>query len=224
MTRPRFLTVPTELLEYAESVAEYFQSRGCRVKPEHFAVGFPARPTLVCTRKSTTVIVEVNTRVPNAVLEQWCRYAASCSSDTQIALCVPARTSIPSKAMYFVQQSKVGLYLAQASSCIEQLPPYDLALRVAFPELKSLPARVRELLGAVYEQFDRGQWREGFKEACQVLEEQARKHLKLHLQSGRVVVLDGKGNERKLSKKDIDRMTLGALAKAYANIKTPNAV
>ena len=224
MPRPRFLTVPTELLEYAESIATHFNKRGYRVKPEHYAVGYPERPTLVCVRKATTVIVEVNARLPRVALDEWCRYAASCSADTQVALCVPDVASLSFKDIEFLQQSRIGLYVANSESCAERLAPADLALSVDLPAIDYLPSKVRALLGPVYEQFERGQWRDAFKDACQVLEEQARRHVKAGIKSTRIVVLDRNGNERKLTNRQIDRMTLGALAEAFSNIKTPNAV
>ena len=223
MARFRFRTVPTELLEYAESVAEYFRHRGYRIYPEHYELGYPARPTLCCKRKGTTLIVEVNAKVPQASLDDWVRFAASASSDTEVALCLPNTININSSSMTFLQLRRIGLYVASAETCNERLAPADLALKVALPEISQLPRKVRELLGPVYEQFERAQWREGFKDACQVLEEQARRHLKKGIHSSRIVVLDKSGNAKPLTDKTIDKMTLGALAIAFANIKTPNS-
>ena len=223
MARLRFRTVPTELLEYAESVAEYFQHRGYRIYAEHYELGYPARPTLCCKRKGTTLIVEVNAKVPELSLDDWVRFAASASSDTEVALCLPDHANVSSSSMTFLQLRRIGLYVATADACVERLAPADLALKIALPEIAQLPRKVRELLGPVYEQFERAQWREGFKEACQILEEQARRHLKKGIHSSRIVVFDKSGNARSLSDAAIDKMTLGALAAAYTSIKAPNS-
>lgn len=223
MPRFKFLTVPTELIEYAESVASFLSDRGYRVRAEHYELGYPTRPTLSCKRKGTVLIVEVNAKVPESALDDWVRFAASASGDTEIALCLPDHITISHSAMAFLQLRRIGLYVAAANTCVERLAPTDLALKVALPEIGQLPLRVRRLLGSVYEHFDRAQWREGFKDACQILEEQARRHLMKGLQTSRIVVLDSRGTPRLLTDAHIDRMTLGALATAFANIKTPNA-
>lgn len=223
MARFKFRTVPTELLEYAESVAGYFQDRGYRVYVEHYELGYPARPTLCCKRNGTKLIVEVNAKVAQLALDDWVRFAASASSDTEVAVCLPDHAKINSSTMTFLQSRRIGLYVATADNCVERLPPADLALKIALPEISQLPKKIRELLGPVYEQFERGQWREGFKEACQILEEQARRHLKKGFHSSRIVVLDKNGNARPLRDATIDKMTLGALAQTFINIKTPNS-
>jgi hypothetical protein len=223
MARLRFRTVPTELVEYAESIAAYFQNRGYRIYPEYYELGYPARPTLCCKRKGTTLIVEVNAKVPEAALDDWVRFAASASNDTEVALCLPDHASVKPSSMTFLQSRKIGLYVASVDICVERLAPADLALKIALPEISQLPRKVRELLGPVYEQFERTQWREGFKEACQILEEEARRHLKKGVRNSRIVVLDKSGNAKPLTDAQIDRMTLGALATAFTTIKTPNS-
>lgn len=224
MTRFKFLTVPTELVEYAESVAAYFHDRGYRVRAEHYALGYPTRPTLTCQRRGITLIVEVSAKVPESLLGDWARFAASSSSDTEVALCLPDLVTVNHTALTFLQSQRIGLYIASTDSCTERLAPVDLALKIALPKISELPRRVRKLLGSVYEHFDRAQWREGFKDACQILEESARRHLKKSIHSLRIVVLDKNGNARTLTDAQIDKMTLGALAVAFSNINKPNAV
>src|SRR5882672_8478534 len=114
MARFKFRTVPTELLEYAESVAEYFHHRGYRIHAEHYELGYPARPTLCCKRKGTTLIVEVNAKVTESSLDDWVRFAASASSDTEIALCLPEHATVSHSSITFLQSRKIGLYAASA--------------------------------------------------------------------------------------------------------------
>jgi hypothetical protein len=222
VAQPKFLTVPTELVEHAEAARRFFADRGYRIVIEQLEVGYPVRPTMVCTRQGTTLFVEVHGRVPIERIRNWVRYCGSCAEDSQVALCIPADAPVKAAELTELQKLRVGLYVATADAVAEQLAPADLALRVSLPALSSLPVTVRRELGPVYEQFDRNQWREGFREATQVLEQRARKYLRRGIKSTRITVLDKKGAVRTLTSAEIDKMTLGALAAAFANIQTPS--
>lgn len=217
-----FLTVPTELLEYAETALKHLRDHGYKIKVEPFEVAYPARPTLLCKRKTTTLIVEVHTSVPINQLRDWTRYCASCSEDTQLALMLPDTSSISDKDMTVLRQLRIGLYKVSAQDVLELIPPIDLALNVALPQLNGLPTKVRRIVAPVYEQFDRGRWRDGFKDSCQILEDQARRYLKKGLHSTRIVVLDKNGRPKPLRDSQIEKMTHGALAETFTRIQTPN--
>jgi hypothetical protein len=77
-------------------------------------------------------------------------------------------------------------------------------------------------LGPVYEEFGRSHWREGFEDACQVLQVESAKYLTKGVETGRVTILDKNGNRRHVTATMIDRMTLGSLAVAFSNIEVPN--
>jgi hypothetical protein len=102
----------------------------------------------------------------------------------------------------------------------EALPAQDLAVNVQLPELASLPRKLRRVLGPVYEQFGRSQWREGFDDACQVLQVESAKYLKKAIADGRVVIPDSQGKPTTTAA--IDRMTLGQLGIAFSAIPVPN--
>jgi hypothetical protein len=150
------------------------------------------------------------------------RYCASCGADTEIALCVPTTSRIPGRDFAELQTLRIGLYEATAEGLTERLAPADLALKVMLPDAASLPTRVRKALGPIYEQFDRNQWRDGFRDATQLLEDRARRYLKKGIKATRIAVLDANGNVRQLTAEQIDRMTLGALAAAFERIQTPS--
>jgi hypothetical protein len=78
------------------------------------------------------------------------------------------------------------------------------------------------LFGSAFEKFEGEDWREGFDEAAQVVETAARGYLKSGVASGRLVVLDTRGNPRTLSPAQIDRMTMGQLKGAFGNIQPLN--
>lgn len=92
-------------------------------------------------------------------------------------------------------------------------------MNVALPERKRLSNALRRKLGGVYEQFDRSQWREGFGDAAQVLEEDARKYLLRGVQRNRITFIGANGRTKNYSEQRIRSMTLGALATAFAEIQ-----
>jgi hypothetical protein len=104
----------------------------------------------------------------------------------------------------------------------ELLPPHDLALNVALPELRSFSPALRRILGPVYEKFNRGDWREGFEEACLVLETEARNYLKEGIRSTRITILDKRGAPNNPTLTKVGRMTLGQLASVFARIQSQN--
>jgi len=120
-----------------------------------------------------------------------------------------------------LQQKGIGLYAVFEDRAVEQVVPVDLALNVQLPELNSLPRQVRELLGPVYEQFARSHWREGFEDACQVLETEARRYLHRWSRTGRIQVLRKHGPVA-LTAKEVNKMTMGQLAINFANIQAQN--
>src|SRR5260370_32490131 len=74
---------------------------------------------------------------------------------------------------------------------------------------------------APLDQFDRAQWREGFEDACQALEVQARRYFKKWTKTTRIKVLR-KGIPVALSNKEINKMTMGKLAETFGAIQSPN--
>lgn len=219
MTSREFLTVPDELLEVAEAIATDFEERGFKVLVEHSDLSYPFTPALVCKRKSTTVIIEVDKAVVMARLQEWGRYCGSCSRDTEVALALPADVVIPPAQEDRLRNLGIGIYRTSASGVTEVAPPRDLALQLKLPERRNLHPKLRKLLGSAYDQFNRAQWREGFEEACQALEEEARRYLKREVKAGRAVILDARGRPKTLTDKAIDKMTMGQLKDTFLAIR-----
>jgi hypothetical protein len=217
-----FKTLPDPLLAPADAVADDFQARGYRVQVERAELGYPFTPTLVCSRgKITTIIVEVDSEIRSEKLEDWVRYARSTSKDTRVAICLPPTANVTPQQLATLQGRGIGFYLALADRVVEQVGPADLGLNVALPELKSLPQAMRELLGDAYEQFAHTHWREGFEEACKVLETQACRYLNRWSRTGRIMVSRKKG-PIVLTAKQINRMTMGDLASEFGKIQNQN--
>jgi hypothetical protein len=222
MAKPKFITVAADLLEYAEAVAEWFDGRGWVVRPERPELGAPYTATMTCQRSQTTVFVEVDARISVSRAEEWHRYCLSSSKDTRIAVCVPDVAKRTSAQDSRLQELGVGLYVAAAHGVTEMLAPKDVAVNIALPELRKMPKKMRSLLGDAYDQFDHSHWKEGFKDACGVLETEARRYLKAGVASGRIVVLTEKSNPAQMTAERIEKLTLGQLAGHFGRIRSPN--
>jgi hypothetical protein len=188
---------------------------------ETVELGFPYTPTLLCKRQRTTIIVDVVTAVSTSRLVPWVAYAKSSGKDTRIALCLPERSERDTAAEAWLRQQGVGLYLVGPAGLVEIIAPADLGLAIQLPSLDSLPRKLQKALGSAYDQFQRSHWREGFEDACQVLETEARRYLKTGCRSGRIIILSKKG-PMVLSSSKIEKLTLGQLAGTYSNIQNQN--
>jgi hypothetical protein len=217
-----FVTVADELIEYADAVADHLETLGFRVRVEHREIGYPYVPTLCCKRGVTTLLVEVRGRIALEVMGEWSRYGRSCTRDTRVALAVPGVADRPAALEEGLRGLGVGLFVATGTTVMEAVAPHDLAINVSLPDLAGLPPRIRKLLGPSYEQFNRSNWREGFEDACQALEQEARRHLKAGWTKRRIVVLTPTGKISKLTVARINRLPMGELAKAFQSIQSPS--
>jgi hypothetical protein len=222
MPHPKFRTVPDNLIEYAERALVYFEeSRGYFISVEKSVLGFPYTPTFVCKRRQTLMIIEVDERLSEEKINSWVGYARSSGRDTQIAICLPSFSPLTQEEEDKLRVLGAGLYSIAETDVIERIAPRDLGLTIQLPQLASLSSSLRPLLGSAYEQFDRAQWREGFEDACQALENQARRYLKAGCKTGRIKLLTRKGP--KIPKPSrIDKMTIGQLAKEFTLIQNQN--
>jgi hypothetical protein len=219
-----FLTVPDELLECANLVADHFASRGHTVSVEPKETEYPYRPTLRCKRERTTMLVEAVPSLDLTKAEEWARYAKSASRDVRVALALPADVERSAADDQACRDLGVGLYAVSDARTAEVVAPMDLSLNLEPPAVKNLPKPVQKVVGAAYDQFDRAQWREGFEEICQQLERCARKYLKEGLASGRITLQRPGGAAWAPTEAQVERMTLGQLKDAYAAIQNPNHV
>lgn len=218
-----FTTVAPRLLEYAEVVAEHFKTHGYKVHPERMELGFPYTPTILCKRGATTLILEVSNRLlDEKKTHAWIGYAKSSTKDTRVAICLPPKVVIPPNIEADLKNLGMGVYIVQAdNSLLERIPPRDLALQIELPQLVSLSRKLQSLLGSAYEQFDRTHWREGFEDVCQVLETEARRYLKNGIKSSRITIMGRRGPSNPTSQQ-IDKMTMGQLAKVFSSIQNQN--
>lgn len=224
MPRRSYLTVPDELLETADAIGDFLEARGYRVSVEPQDVAYPFTPTLRAHQRSTTLYVEVDQRINLDRLARWHGYGRSSSRDTRVATVVRRAAPRSARSIEELRRLRVGLYVVDTADVTEMLEPHDLALNFQLPDISSTPQRFRAVIGPAHEKVQRGDWRDGFTEACGVLEEQAKKYLKEGIDTGRVVILTSRGNPQTLTPQGIDRMTMGGLQNVFQRIQNQNLV
>ena len=177
MRAPRLRTVPDELMPVALSVHEYLSDHGYRVRCEVSDPAAPFTPTFTAIRASTTLLLEVCGTIEINRVREWVAYGKSTGSDTRVALCMPDQSALSTQQDSELRQRGVGLFLCGSSGIREVISGVDLAFNLELPPIAPLPRRGKELLGPAYEKFKKGEWREGFEEACNAFEEEARRYL-----------------------------------------------
>jgi hypothetical protein len=222
--RLEFLTVPDELVAVADEMVNFLTQFGYSVKIEKQDMEYPSTPTIYAKRQSTTLFVEVDGTVNAARVQEWVSYARSCQADTQVALAIPSWGNAPIEQQTRLRQLGVGLYMHTAGEGVmEAFAPIDQAVNIALPNLNLYSNRVRKALGPSHEQIRRGQWREGFEDACNALEHEGRKYLNRHVASGRITTRTPKNTVNTPTPERVDKMPLGMLKDTFAAIQAPNA-
>jgi hypothetical protein len=208
-----FLSVPDDLLPAALSHGQALIGRGFKVKIEPFDISYPYTPCFSAKRQQTTYIVEIQSTLDLDPLRQWVRYGKSCQRDTRILVGLPKNVNFLLTEQEKLRELGLGLLLIGENGPYEAIAPKDLALQIEPPEL---PSELKGILGEAYDHFARGQWREGFEEACIKFEQEARSYLRRQVSNGRVQL----GRQATIA--EIEKMTMGMLARAFDSIQSPN--
>jgi hypothetical protein len=199
--------------------------QGFRVTIEALELEYPRTPTLVGKRSHTKLFVEVTGKFNRDLASTWARYGRSCDSDVQVALAIPKRPGVSQGDMEYGKANKIGIYTVDVNGNVtEILSAIDLGLRVELPELKTLPPAVRSIAAPFYAKFERGDWRDGFAEACLAVEQKARRYLKARISKPGVNVLGRNGKRLNLKAAQIDKSTLGQLGQFFLGITSPNSI
>lgn len=190
-----FLTVADELIETATLAHDHLQVEGYIVEIEPSELGYPNTPTFRCTNGPETLIVEVEATVPLEALKQWSAYCQSCSSDTRLALVVPAAESITGDEISSINKMGIGLYVALHNDWQEIAIPTDLAVNIKLPDLRNYSNPVRSILGSSFRDIRRGLWKDGFATACEALAQQAKSYLVQEVNKGRIRLKNPSGTD-----------------------------
>lgn len=220
----QYLSLGVDLVEHAERVAERFETYGFDVKAEpERESGQPHTPTLIAKRAGrVTQIIDVSSRVDLRRTGELVAWAKTRDRDTRVSVAVPHGARVRPDEIVTLRSIGAGLIISGSAGVVETVAPIDQAVNLSLPALATMPKWMRVLMGPVYEQADRGQWREAFGDACTVLETEARRYLKSGMSSGRILLVNPSGKLSKLTSKSVAKLTLGNLADQFSRIQNKN--
>lgn len=219
----RFNTVGSDLEAAANAAIDYFRGRGFSVKQEPFEFDYPGTPTIRCTRGKAKLFIEAAAEFKPRTVDAWIAYAKTRDHETSLALLVRTPPGLSMEDVGELRGKRVGLYSYSDGALVELVPPADLAVNISLPSLEGLKPAFRSNIQLCFDKIDRGEWVDGFRDACQVLEDCSRELLKDGVRRQRVsFVKKGKSIAYPLAK--IGKMTQGQLAQAYAEVQNPTQV
>lgn len=218
-----FITLPDELQGLANDLLRELERRGYRFKAEPNPLELPATPTIRATRGHETHYFLVRQKIFDEENQQWFRFARSCGTDTRLTVCCPADFQPFAHELHSLRGSGIGLIILTDNGFQPAVEARDLAFHAQAPDRAALKPRVRELLGEALDRFERGDWRPAFEDACGILEEQCRAYLLQNLKMGRVKYQAG-GKIKVPTRKQINKMTLGALKIIFCKLKSQNHI
>jgi hypothetical protein len=222
-----FITLPdsshSELQSLANLLLSDLKRRGYKVKPEPSQIELPSTPTILATRHhETNYFLVVESIIFNDVA-QWVRFSQSCTRDTRVTLCCDKGDAIPASHITRLRTMGVKLLIRAEGRLQVVCEGRDLAFHAAAPDRNFLKPRVRVLLGEALDRLEDGDWRTAFSDACIVLEEECRVYLLRNHGMNRVKYKSG--NKIKVpTKKQIKKMTLGALKEVFCGMKSQNQI
>lgn len=217
-----FLTLPAEVIGVAGALVEHLRSEGFNVKVEPMDVSYPHVPAVVAKQRVTTIIFDVSPNVVPRRVSTWALYARSCPTDVRIAVCIPEQAPIRNSIDSELRRLGVGLYRTQGTEITEVIAPKDLGVNLSTPVLAEQPAAVRRLLGPAFRKLRGSDWRDGFEDACGVLQEELAEYLIRGVRTGRLSFLSKRGKPVSYSNTKIRKLTLGGLRAAIGQIAAPN--
>lgn len=216
-----FNTVGSDLEGAAIAAVDYFRGKGFSVKIEPYEFDYPATPTVRCTRGSAKLFVEATSTFNQDVIDSWVAYAKTREKETSLALLVRIPPGLSLEEVAALKRQRIGLYSYSDSAIQEVVPPADLAVNISLPSISDLKRIHKLKLLSPFEKIDRGEWIDGFRDACQALEDTARELLKDGVRRGRVAFMRKNGNQITYTSVKINKMTQGELARVYSEIQNP---
>lgn len=214
-----YKTLSESSLPAAADAEIYFTNLGYTIKREPMEVSYPYTPAFVATRKPTKVMVEVLSEIDPDRIDEWKCCCNACETDTRMMFFATRQTA--ANVMALLAKHKMGLIHFVDGIRTPMLESSDIAFQIALPALSGLPKPLRADLGPAYENFEKGNWREGFEDACIALENRARLYLWQAINSGRLTIY-AKGKPKNPAKGAVLKMTLGALGITFKNAAPVN--
>lgn len=218
-----FLTLPDELQGLANELWEELSKRGYRNYAEPDPLELPAAATIRAHRGHETHFFLVRAILEINEIDQWHRYACSCTTDTRVTICCPVSAPTQTALVLNIAGKGIGLATEGVGGFRYDPAARDLAFHAKAPDRSSLKPRVRQLLGEALDRLENGDWRPAFEDACGVLEEQCRAYLLRNVKMGRVKYQAG-SKIKVPTAKQIQKMTLGALKDIFCKMQSQNQI
>jgi hypothetical protein len=214
-----FKTVPDELLHVADAIVEHLDHAGYELRIEITDLGFPFTPLVTGVRNHETLIVELSTLLDEARISRWVKFCRSQSADTRLCLVLGHEEAHKEKVTAFCHNNRIGLFSFHDGQVVEFRQPVDLAVNIDLPDLKDIKPKLRPLLANAFKKISNGEWRDGLGDIYLAIEEKAREYLVQGIDRTRITsVVKGKI----VTIEKVERMTLGQLSVAFANIQNQN--
>ena len=220
MAAGSYRTLSESSLAAAADAEQHFADLGYVIRREPNELGFPFTPAFVAVRKPTRVVVEVVSEIDADRVDEWKCYCNACETDTQLMFVTTKAVS--ENTMALLAKRKIGLISFANNTRIHLLDASDIAFQITVPVLAGLSKPLRVELGPAYENFDKGNWREGFEDACIALENRVRPYLWAAIQSTRLTIYSKKGKPANPTRASVFKMTLGQLAHTLRNAAPVN--
>lgn len=219
-----FVSTPDDYQECAIAFGDAQRRNGWKltVEPQN-DLAYPRTPVFRAERRQTVRLIEIQNSIDSEQLDAWVRYAKTSDVDTRICvvinLCPPG---LVADEVSMLKELGVGLFTRDSKTgpFTQLLAPVDLGMQI---ELPTLPEALMPLLGEAFEQFDGGYWREGFEYACTVLEQEAREYIRSNIRRRRLTFMSSAGKSVAYRDDRIRTMTIGALARCFSEIRSPNS-
>lgn len=217
-----FVTLGEDLLEHANAAADFLKNSGLKVSAEKDDGSYPVTPTLVGQNGVRYHFVEVFSSLKNlSGVERWVAFCKSRSNETCYSIVVDSLKNMKADLVAKIADLGVGLYTLDGGKFKELVSPKDLAMSLSLPPLAGEKRSVQKCLSPIYSKFDRGSWFDGFKDACQLLEDLARKRLVDRIKKAQVQ-FSKSGVAKVYTVAQINKQTQGQLAHTYKEIVLPD--
>jgi hypothetical protein len=218
-----FVTLGAELEDHAQVFAGRLRSGGITVRAEHDDGSTPRTPTLYGSAGASRHYADVVNSIKRQHVNQWVSYCKCRTNETFYSIVVPSsKGAIKADLLAELRGLGVGVYVSNGADVTEILAPRDLSMNLSLPLLAGERRALQRALAPVYAKFERGDWFDGFKDACQLLESRARKYLEDRVRAGTISFVKN-GNPKSYTLAQIKKQTLGQLGHSFSEIVLPTA-
>lgn len=216
-----YVTLSQDLVEYADLAFDYLTSQGYRVSIEMADLYYPNTPTLTGKSRSVEFVVEVAGAVSGVKYSEWLNYGRARGKETYFAIILPPGTIVSTDDLAKLRVAGVGVGTPSGNALSMLVNVVDLSTAIGLPDLSNEKVTLRKLLRPSFQKISDGSVVDGFKDAAGAFEKLAQSHFKKGVASGRIKLVTQAGKTKVLTAEKIERLTLGQLGAAYAEVVAP---